>query len=67
MSLDEGHAPYLRDVMDILNDVWNKITPLKVKNCWVKATLISVNKPGTAANEPEPGAATNMPSTTDYM
>jgi hypothetical protein len=46
MGLDEGHAPHLRDAMDILNDVWNEITPLKVKNCWVKTTLISVVKPG---------------------
>ncbi len=67
MGLDEGHAPHLRDVMDILNDIWNKITPLKVKNCWVKTTLISVDKPDTAANEPKPGAATNVPSTTDYI
>ncbi len=52
MGLDEGHAPHLKDVMDILNDVWNEITPLKVKNCWVKTTLISVDKPGTVANEP---------------
>ncbi len=29
--------------------------------------MISVDKPGTAANEPEPGTATNVPSTTDYM
>jgi hypothetical protein len=67
MGLDEGHAPHLIDVMDILNDVWNEITPLKVKNCWVKTTLISVDKPGTVANEPEPGATTNVPCTTDYM
>jgi hypothetical protein len=67
MGLDEGLAPHLRDVMDILNDVWNEITPLKVKNCWVKTTLISVDKPGTAASEPEPGAATIAPSTTDCM
>jgi hypothetical protein len=67
MGLDEGHAPHLRDVMDILNDVWNEITLLKVKNCWVKTTLISVDKPGTADNEPEPGTATNVPITTDYM
>ncbi len=67
MGLDEGHAPHLSDVTDILSDVWNEITPLKVKNCWVKTILISVDKPGTAANEPEPGAATNVPSTTDYM
>ncbi len=52
MGLDEGHAPHLRDVMDILNDVWNEITRLKVKNCWVKTTLISVDKPGTVANMP---------------
>jgi hypothetical protein len=67
MGLDEGYAPHLRDVMDILNDVWNVITPLKVKNCWVETILISVDKPGTVANEPEPGTATNVPSTTDYM
>lgn len=59
MGLDEGHAPHLRDVMDILNDVWNEITPLKVKNCWAKTTLISVEKPGTATNAPS--------TTTDYV
>jgi hypothetical protein len=53
--------------MDILNDVWNEITPLKVKNCLVKTTLISVDKPSTGANKPEPGTATNVRSTTDYM
>ena len=29
--------------------------------------MISVDKPGTAANELEPGTASNVPSTTDYM
>ena len=32
MGLDERLAPHLRDIMDILNDVWNEITPTKVKN-----------------------------------
>jgi hypothetical protein len=32
MGLDERLAPHLRDIMDILDDVWNEITPTKVKN-----------------------------------
>ncbi len=39
MGLSEGHAPHLRDVMDILNEVWEEITAESVKNCWKMSTL----------------------------
>ena len=40
MGLDEGFAPHLRDVMEILYEVWSDVKPSAVKNCWRKSTLI---------------------------
>ena len=40
MGLDEGEGfpPHLRDVANILHEVWADITASKVKNCWRKST-----------------------------
>jgi hypothetical protein len=45
MGLSEGFAPHLRDVMDILHDVWNAIKPEQIRRCWRKSTLIDYNQP----------------------
>lgn len=41
IGLDEGHAPHLRDVMSILDEVWNEIPASKISNCWKKTTILS--------------------------
>jgi len=40
IGLDEGFAPHLRDVMEIIFKVWSDVKPSAVKNCWRKSTLI---------------------------
>ena len=40
MGLEEGFAPHVRDVMEILYKVWSDVKPSAVKNCWRKSTLI---------------------------
>ena len=49
MGLNEGHAPHVRDVMDILHEVWEEVPASKIKNCWIKSTLVSFDPP--AENE----------------
>lgn len=49
MGLSEGHPPHLRDVMDILHQVWEDIDPAAVNNCWVKSQLIGGKEKETAA------------------
>ena len=39
-GLKEGHPPHFRDVMDILYEVWEEVSPEKLKKCWVKSQLI---------------------------
>ena len=41
MGLREGFPPHLKDVMDILYQVWEEIPAQKIKNCWTKSTLVS--------------------------
>ena len=39
-GLSEGYPPHLRDVMDILFEVWEEVKLSSVHNCWVKSQLI---------------------------
>ena len=41
MGLNEGFAPHVCDVMEILDEVYNKISASSIKNCWRKTTLVS--------------------------
>jgi hypothetical protein len=34
MGLSGGNVPHRRDVIDILLEVWNNVTPTSVRNCW---------------------------------
>lgn len=54
MGLNEGYAPHVFDVMEILYEVWNEIPASKIKKCWVKSTLVSFDPP-----PPPPTAAAN--------
>lgn len=54
MGLNEGYAPHVFDVMEILYEVWNEIPASKIKKCWVKSTLVSFDPP-----PPPPPAAAN--------
>jgi len=40
MGLNKDYAPHLFDVMEILVEVYNEIPASKVKNCWIKTTLV---------------------------
>ena len=45
MGLNEGYAPHVFDVIEILYEVWNEIPASKIKKCWVKSTLVSFDPP----------------------
>ena len=47
-GLQEGHAPHLLDVMELLFDVWKKIDPSAINKCWIKSTLIGSTTPASA-------------------
>lgn len=53
MGLNEGYAPHVFDVIEILYEVWNEIPASKIKKCWVKSTLVSFDPPP----QPPPAAA----------
>ena len=60
-GLKEGHAPHLKDAMDILYEVWSDTSALKVKNCWIKSTLVSFDPP-TPVTETTEEANTEVPA-----
>ena len=46
-GLSEVFAHHLRDVMDILYNIWNAIKPEQIRHCWRKSTLIDHNHPSS--------------------
>lgn len=56
-GLNEGYAPHLADVMDTLYEVYAEIPDEKIRNCWVKSTLVSDAPAATAALEAVPTEA----------
>eukprot|EP00984_Skeletonema_dohrnii_P031549 scaffold24154_cov78-Skeletonema_dohrnii-CCMP3373.AAC.1 len=63
-GLSEGYPPHLRDVMDILFEVWEEVDPSAIRRCWIKSQLIgSDDVAPSVANAADTTAASSTAAT----